>query len=263
MDDLSQEVTLIIAATVFLFSVAAGIVNLVLLYQKKQLKYQREKEQLVTRFQKEILETKLEIQEQTLRAVSEEVHDNIGQVLSLAKLNLNTLVAPLPHADATKIDDARNLVGRAIEDLRQISRSLSGQSIHAVGLVAALQRELQQLERASGLQTRLQMQGPDPVLEPDKELVLYRIVQEALQNIVKHAQASQVTLSLHTSPGILHLSITDNGKGFKTGDITLLGNGLHNMRNRARLIGGQLLLQGSPGHGTTIDIHLPQEPGTA
>src|SRR5215216_148874 len=104
MDKISKEVSVIsgvtpiIIITLFLLIVAIGIIMLVLVYQKKQLQYLREKEQLKVTFEKEILESKLEIQEQTLKNISQEIHDNIGQVLSLAKLHINTMSVDDPEA---------------------------------------------------------------------------------------------------------------------------------------------------------------------
>src|SRR3954451_17379772 len=131
MDKLSQEPTLIsgptpiLIITLFLLIVAIGIIMLVLVYQKKQLQYLREEEQLKVAFEKEILESKLEIQEQTLKNISQEIHGNIGQMLSLAKLTINTMDCREPKMLQEKISDAKQLISKSIQDLRDLSKSLN------------------------------------------------------------------------------------------------------------------------------------------
>src|SRR5215213_4553470 len=132
-------VTSIFIITVFLVIVATGIIVLGLVHQKKQLQYLREKEQLKVAFEKEILESKLEIQEQTLKNVSQEIHDNIGQILSLAKLTINTMNHTEPETLQEKINDSKQLVGKAIQDLRDLSKSLDTDYVTQMGLIKSIE----------------------------------------------------------------------------------------------------------------------------
>ena len=116
MDQLSQEVAIITYSSFFILLIIIGIIILVMVYQKKQLHFLQEREHLKVVYEKQLLETQLEIQEQTLKTISQEIHDNIGQVLSLAKLNLNSIPPAETLAVATKIDDTKklNIIGALI-----------------------------------------------------------------------------------------------------------------------------------------------------
>ena len=260
MDSLSKEVNLIITSCIFLTIVAAGIIMLVMAYQRKQLQFLREKEQFKVILDKEILKTQLEIQEQTLKKISEEIHDNIGQTLSLAKLNLNTLDLQKQTRAEEKISVSKELVSKAIRDLRSLSKTLNTDTILSSGLLRAIEFELQLLDKAGEFKTEFKIIGNPVKIDAQKELILFRIVQEALNNIIKHAQANVVTIEITFKDHILNLSIGDNGRGFKIesdhNDIDG-GSGLNNMRNRADIIGGNFYIESSSVHGSKIHLTVP------
>lgn len=256
-------VTSIFIITVFLVIVATGIIVLVLVHQKKQLQYLREKEQLKVAFEKEILESKLEIQEQTLKNVSQEIHDNIGQILILVKLTLNTI-----HSDENlflqeKIDNSQQLLGKAIQDLRDLSKSLNSDTISEMGLVKAIEYEFELIKKAGNYRTILTEEGDFFQLSHQHELILFRILQETINNILKHSNASVVTVDIRYNPGNFSLKISDNGKGFDLAALNAdnnTGSGIRNIQNRARLIGADVSIQSQQGTGTTVDITLPYKP---
>ncbi|MGF2411976.1 sensor histidine kinase [Ferruginibacter sp.] len=204
-----------------------------------------------TQFEQELLQTQLEIQEQTLKTISQEIHDNIGQVLSLAKLNLNTL----PNTNEPKIQETKNLVSKAINDLRNLSHSLHGDIIAELGLQESIANELKIIEGTRAFETELQISGAPFKLDPQKEMVLFRIVQEALNNCIKYSGTKKITIQMQYLPQLFILQVQDEGKGF---DATKnIGIGLKSMLNRAQLIGGIFNLQSTEGKGTLIIIELP------
>jgi signal transduction histidine kinase len=213
------------------------------LFTARKNKLLQERELLQSQHQQALLQTQIEIQEQTLKTISEEIHDNIGQVLSLAKLNLNTL----PNSDEPKIQDTKNLVSKAITDLRNLSHSMHGDIIAELGLQQSIVNELRIIESTKAFATALKVTGAAFKLNAQKEMVLFRMVQEALHNIVKHL------------PTVFTLTVADNGKGF---DLTLLneqgnGIGIHSMHNRAKIIGASFNMSSTLGNGTVITIQLP------
>lgn len=212
-------------------------------------------------FQQTLLQTQLEIQEQTLKTISEEIHDNVGQVLSLAKLNLNTMDISKTAQLQGKIDSALAQVSKAINDLRDLSKSFNTDNISAIGLVRAVEYELDMIKKTGLHKTGFNVEGKIKRLEPQKELILFRIVQETLHNIIKHAAASSIWISARYSENDLELEIKDNGKGFDTaaaGDQdTGSGLGIRNMNNRARLIGAEFNLSSIKDEGTSVAIVLP------
>lgn len=213
-------------------------------------------------FQQTLLQTQLEIQEQTLKTISEEIHDNIGQALSLAKLKLNTIDIAKQEQLIEKITDSKNLVSKAIQDLRDLSRSLNTDNIAAMGLIRAVEYELE-LFRKSGFATNLLISGTITRMEPQRELIIFRIVQEALTNIIKHAEAKAITVTAAYNTGTLELQVQDDGKGttvmqdINGGENSNKSLGLRNMHNRAKMVGATFSMESVPGNGTVIKLSIP------
>ena len=248
--EISEIKPLLIALTCLFLLLGLFVYSFFLVYRKNQNKSQSQIENL----NQELLRTQLEIQEQTLKTISEEIHDNIGQVLSLAKLNLNTL----DNTADKKIQETKNLVSKAINDLRNLSRSLHGDRIAALGLQQSITDELQLLQNSGQFVTHLKESGNVFKLEKQKEMVLFRIVQEALNNTVKHSKAKNITVQLDYQTDFFLLSISDDGTGFNTDELNAAENGigLLSMKNRAALIGGIFSLHSSSDTGTTISVQI-------
>lgn len=217
-----------------------------------------EKTELQEHFREELLRTQLEIQEQTFKTISQEIHDNIGQMLSLAKLNLATIDLRKEEKAVVKIEDAKDLVGKAIQDLRDLSKTLNTESIAATGLLKAIEAELHLLQKTGTLQTTFDISGTPVRLDAQKELILFRIVQEALHNIIKHAQAANVRVNAVFEHGRFKLLIADDGCGFEeSAESIAAGSGLGNMQSRSALIGAGWQLESKKGQGTSVRITLP------
>ena len=204
-------------------------------------------------FQQELLQTQLEIQEQTLKNISEEIHDNVGQVLSLAKLNLFTF----ENDKEPKLQSTKNLVSKAINDLRNLSRSMHGDIIAQLGLQQSITNELTIIENTRQFVAKLKVSGIAYKLDQQKEMVLFRIVQEALNNCIKYSKAKIITVGLNYESSDFLLTVADDGIGFNISNTT--GIGLKSMQNRAALIGGKFDINSSINYGTTIIITLPKE----
>lgn len=202
-----------------------------------------------------LLNTQLEIQEQILKNISEEIHDNVGQVLSLAKLNLNTF----ENNPEKKLQATKDLVSKAINDLRDLSRSLHGDKMAEIGLQEAIANELKILQNTGQYETQLKTEGVAYKLEPQKEMVLFRIVQEALHNSVKHAKANALEVQLNYLPNVFTLIVHDNGKGFNSETLSSAqtGIGLKSMKNRAILIGGTFSISSTENGSTSISVEIP------
>lgn len=238
-----------------MFLLGFFIVYFLMAYRYKQKKNLQEKLDLINAFQQELLRTQLEIQEQTFKTISQEIHDNIGQVLSLAKMNLATSDIEQEHKSAEKVFTAKDLVSKAIQDLRDLSRTLNTETIVSMGLLKAVETELQLIQKTASLETAMNVDGTVSRLEPQKELILFRIVQEALHNVIKHSNAHQVTVDALYSNQYLYLKISDDGHGFNITEETA-GSGLRNMQSRAKLIGAEWNIS-SNGQGTLINISIP------
>ncbi len=253
---------MIITVTVILLILLIFIVSFLFIYKNKQMRHQVEMRSVEEKFNQEILQTQLEIREQTLKNISEEIHDNVGQVLSLAVLNLSAVELNDTKRAADKIEDTTKLIEKAVADLRNLSKTMDADNIARLGLVAIIKFELELLERTGLYRTLLQLSGDDQRLHGEKEIILYRIVQESLNNIIKHANATQIQVTLQFSENQLHIEIADNGKGFDTNDVAeksiyKSGAGMKNMQKRTKLIGGVCTIKSISSGGTTVSITIP------
>lgn len=237
--------------------IAAGIIMLVLIYQKKQVQYISEKNQLKINFEKEILASQAEIQEQTLQHVSRELHDNLGQVASLIKINLNTIKLSETEKAVEKIENTKELVRQLISDIKALSISMDGDRIVQIGLAKAIETDVGYLNKTGQFDARFFLEGTMPAIENDRVLIIYRMAQEVLNNSVKHSRAKQIDVTLRVRENLLTLAFNDNGVGFDTEEKNIFGAGLRNLTSRALLINAQLKIRSSIENGTNIIIDLP------
>lgn len=244
-------------ASALILAMAVFISYIIYRYQQKQNKYYNELENLKIMHENDILQSQIEIQEQTFQHISKEIHDNIGQKLTLAKLHLNTLYLANEKRTDSQIKDAVTMISESIIGLRDISRSLSSESILNNGLEKALEYEFEHLQRSGLYAISFEVTGKTIFLNGQHELVLFRIVQEAINNIIKHAQASKIDILLHFEVHELSLQIKDNGRGFSTEHNHPCGNGISNMKRRAITLNGIIEISSAPGTGTCINIKIP------
>ena len=248
-------ITIILGVVLVLFLVIVFIVA-ILRYKKKVLIDLEDRIVREKHYQEELLKAQLEIQEQTFKTISQELHDNIGQVLTLAKLNLNTLDINVKDKAIDKIDDAKSLISKAIQDIRDLSKTMNTDTIATVGLCNAIKMELNMLEKTGTIKTGFQAIGDSSQINPQVELILFRIVQEAFHNIIKHAKAANIEVLANYSNNQLQLTIRDNGDGFEHTKLSE-GNGLQNMQSRCKLIKADFDISSSIGQGTFITISVP------
>lgn len=247
MFETSQEVlTTIIAVVLILVIIAVFFLLMLIYFNNKKIQNIREKEKLKKEFDQALLQTQLEVQEQTMKQISQEIHDNIGQVLSLVNLNLQTF-AP---GDVEKLSDTSILVNKAITDLRSLSKSLNPVSIGKKSVVELLQEELNLLERSGRFTTKFEVQD-DISLPTNQLIILYRMIQEVLNNIIKHSEATAVNASIEKQK----LTISDNGKGFLN-DGSYAGLGLNNLRQRGKVIGATVIIESVADKGTSVTFSL-------
>ena len=249
---------LIVIGTITFLVFVVGIFIIIKAYQKSIIKNILEKQRLQSQFSQSLLQSQIEIQEQTLQHISRELHDNLGQVASLIKINLNTLLLSDTQKTESKIEDTKDLTRQLIADIKSLSVSLGSDRISQVGLVKAIETELERLNKTGQFTATYELLGVVPEIDKDKSVILYRMAQEVLNNMVKHSRAKQISISLLVKDNILTLLFRDNGIGF---DVEQQENGsgagFRNLKNRALLINAKLHVQSVPGNGTSITIELP------
>jgi signal transduction histidine kinase len=251
-----ETVELIITATLIFLLAPAFVLIYVNLYNQRKKKHVEEKALLEAEFQQELLKTQVEMQEQTLNHISREIHDNVTQVLSFVKLNLAIPAKATPEEAEQKISESRNLVAQVINDLRDLSKSLSYEHIMQLGLVKTMEIEAGRINKSGIINIELAIGGNAQSLGEQREVVLFRIFQEALNNALKHSGAKQLKISLDYFEHFFNLTIQDNGAGFSVDALANGGSGLRNIVNRAALIGAAADIDSAPGKGCCIKITI-------
>ena len=253
-----EKIKELVYLTAGLFTLITGfVIYFIVLYRNRQLKNKQEQEKRESSFRQELLKTRIEMQDQTLSRVSREIHDNITQVLSFVKLNLALVNTPDEEQRAEKVAESRELVSQAISDLRDLSKSLSLEHITRQGLVKTIQAEAARLTKSGIINAVVVTEGDVIPLGEQRELVLFRIFQESINNALKHANASDFKIVLQYIPEMFTLTLEDNGSGFSPADAGKGdGSGLKNIENRAALIGAVAAISSAPGQGCRIKITL-------
>ena len=253
----SEFIIVFIAVSVMLILAMAIFISLIIYrYQQKQNIYFKDIEALNTLHENTLLQSQLEMQEHTFQTISREIHDNIGQKLTLAKLYLNTLNFAVGQKTSLQVKDSVDIIGEAITELSDLSRSMSSEIILNNGLIKALEFETEQLARSGIYTINFSATGNPVFMDSDTELLVFRMVQEALNNIVKHAAAAIVDINLHYTGNSLTVLVNDDGKGFNTAEARP-GAGLQNIKKRATLLKGNVTISSTSGSGTKIKIEIP------
>ncbi len=260
---MSVETAELITSLTIISFVVLGITGVLIFmlirYKVNREKYLQEKLNMKNTFNQELLKTRLEIQEETFKTISQEIHDNIGQALSFVKLNINTIDVYNPEKTKEKLQESKMQLSQTIQDLRDIAKSLSPDFIAETGLPGAIQHQLLLLQKSGGYKTSMVVGGQPFKYEQQQELVLFRIVQELLNNIVKHAEATEVEVIMQYGEAKLAIYVKDNGKGFDIINHKGAGKGLglQNMRNRMLLLNGIITFERGSTNGTVAILELP------
>jgi PAS domain S-box-containing protein len=201
------------------------------------------------------------VREEERSRIAREVHDELGQALTGLKIDLSTLARDvrnrLPDAEQ-RVDAMTRLVGETIDFVRELSAQLRPPVLDDVGLAAAIEWQAQEFQSRTGVVCRLVSSLPDEELPTDVSTALFRILQEALTNVARHAGATFVHIRLDKADSVIILTVTDNGRGITPEEIENVRSlGLVGMRERSLLLGGNVTITGQPGNGTTVTARIP------
>jgi len=250
----------IILISLVFFVVALGLIFLVTMYNRRRRLHLEEKELMAQKFESELLKTHIEVQEQTMQTLASDLHDNIGQLLSLTTLTLNSINLKEAEKAEKKIATSLNLVNKSIKELRDLAKLLQGEQIVEAGLGKAIKQELDRLRRIGGYKLKVKNQLLDSkVSSAKKDLIVLRLLQEIINNIVKHARATHIEINVFLTAGVLHLNVIENGIGFDYEQVKSKKNGigLYSIHKRVEIISGKININSSPQTGTTIVIEIP------
>jgi signal transduction histidine kinase len=257
MQKLSENISIILGASSILLLITLFIVMLVMAYLKRDLKHLKEKETMEADFEKQLLQSQLETQEETLNQLSIEIHDNVGQLLNSTKLLIGVTQRSLSESPDT-LRMADETLGKAIQELRSLSKSLNREWLQQFNFIENLEGEINRVNAAKSLEILL-FRPADISLKAEAQIILFRIVQEILQNSMKHAQAKNIEINIKEDNEKLSIYITDDGKGFDEKN-TLKSVGILNIKHRTHLLGGTVQWESAVGTGTCVNIQLPVNP---
>jgi two-component system, NarL family, sensor kinase len=260
MSESSQIISGIVVAVLVFLASGLFIVLLVAFINQKKRQHAKETELIQSRFNSELLQSQIEIQEHTFNQISEELHDNVGQLLSLVSVQLNILETD-PAGNKLILQAAKDNVRQIMSDLRGMAKSLSSERIRSTSIVSVIQRELEQLGKAAAPKFETAVTGSERFVEEKKKIIAFRFVQESLNNCLKHAAASAVTVHVAYADDGFSIEVSDNGKGFDPDQLTNAedGLGLLNIRKRAALVNGHCSIASSPGEGTAVKLVIPYD----
>jgi len=250
----------IITTSLVIVVVLVSIFLFVIQYRKRKLMNQQEKEKITEMHQKELLNTQLEIQQQTMQDIGREIHDNVGQKLTLASIYSQQLDYEGNYPDIKdKIANIGQIINESLNELRSLSKSLTSSYISDTPIDDLLENEAAKMN-ASGKCTMTARCTRNIELSPLVKTILLRIVQEFLQNSLKHAACKTIQLDLKKDEKGIRLEMKDDGKGFAMGTLPRSqGIGLQNMKRRAELIGADFEIQSALAKGTKIKLFITSE----
>ncbi len=255
---INKEQIALIAYVIFAVLLLSVMVILFFVtFQKRKNKLLLDKIEQQKRYDEEISRTQTEIQEQTLKHLGWELHDNIGQLLVFANMQLNAIVPKLPDPIKNRAEEATDSVKKSLAEVRSLSKSLNNDVLLNIGFEESITNELNRLKRMSFESATLSVNGDRHELnDPKHGIILFRILQEFFSNSVKYSEATTIDVTLEYTPEALIITATDNGIGFEVSSAEK-GSGLINMKSRAELINGTFNINSQPNQGVTLKIKYP------
>lgn len=253
----TEIIVFIVLTTVIVIAFLVSLVSLLMQYRRRKREHEEALFRSNEHHRTELLQSKLEIQQQTMQYIGREIHDSVTQKLTLASIHTQRL--EFEGADPTiksKLQLISSILNDSLEELRALSRNLTDSSIQDFSLEQLIERECQRVCATGICLARLETTGSAPQLLPEKTY-LFRTVQEFIQNSLKHSRCRLITVSLQFDAQLLNLTLADDGIGFEVAQRNGQGIGLNNMRRRVQALNGSFDLSAEPGKGTVLQVRVP------
>lgn len=252
----------IIISTFLLLFLGSIVIYFLLIYQRKVHRHQEELLLLRETFNKTLLQSQLEIKEHTLHHISTELHSNISQIVAVINMNLSSYFQSSPR-DESILRETKTLVKQLATEVKSLTTTLNSDHVGKAGFLKMMRTEIERLERAHVYKVHLNISGSEFRLNPEKEIILFRLCQEILNNIIKHADGSVIEIFLEFETNALIISIKDNGKGFDLEETSLRAietgsTGINNIYSRTTQMEGEVVIYTSPGNGAEIKVKIPK-----
>ena len=249
--------------TLLAFLLVGFILAMFFFYQRRRQKQELELIRMKEEYDQEVLRSQLEIQESTMKTIAQELHDNIGQSLSVIKLWMSMAPIGQDHEAYEGVQNSKDMLQKVIRDMADLTKSLHTDRIADIGLSEAINFDLASIRRAGILKINFVAEGEEFHFPDQQSIFIFRMYQEMMNNIIKHSKATHVNVSLfYSGNDTFVMKIRDDGVGFdvqqkKDSGSGSSGLGLKSMRNRAKMIGADLAIESEPGNGTTVTVTVP------
>ena len=245
------QVVIFVISVVF-FTILAVVTLLFFLFQKKKISYLLKEQKQKEAFSETLIESQIEIKENTLKGVAWELHDNIGQLLSLASMQLKILKMQDDNPTIVEISD---IVSKSLQEIRMLAKTLNQEVIQSIGIEKAIQIEIDRFNRLNFIDAKMIIKGEVKEIPNQHEIILFRIIQEFFSNTIKHSKANKLDVAIEYLPQKITFLLSDNGVGFDI-ENAQLGSGIINIKSRADLINADLKIE-SNNKGTKVIINYP------
>lgn len=246
----SGTLFIVLVAITILLLLLVVVVVLFSVFMKRKNSLLVEQEEERKKFEREITETQIEIREETLRNISWELHDNIGQLLTLAKIQTQN-----SGGNQLDLDEAAATIGKALTEIRALSKLINPEALKNMSLPEALHLELERFNRMAYLKSSLKIKGEPIIIDKKIETIIFRILQEFFTNTIKHSKASDLTVLIIYKEKKMFITVKDNGLGFNYEAARAKnGIGLTNIETRAKLIGATVDYTSRIGEGTSLSL---------
>lgn len=258
----TELIIVLILFNIFFVLFVSAVIVYIRKYQQRKKEYLNEIEIKNEIHKRELLATQLEIQQATMQQIGRELHDNIGQKLTLVSLYTQQLLYEnrVPEV-SERIDQVSQIINQSLQDLRSLSKTLTDDNINQKEIVTLIQEEVDNTNTFKRCHVSFEHNFKQLDLGFVHKNVLLRIIQEFIQNSIKHANCKNIFINLNTSEEVLwELNLRDDGIGFDSTEIKSNGIGLTNMKNRAAIIGADFSLESRKNTGTTLNIILKKQP---
>nr|WP_299049994.1 ATP-binding protein [uncultured Polaribacter sp.] len=246
--ELERSKIILITTTLIIVLAILLVIFLFSIFQKRKNKLLIEREESKKRFEREIAETQIEIREETLRNISWELHDNIGQLLTLAKIQLQSVTDKNIH-------EVSDTISKSLTEIRALSKLINPEAIKNINLKEAIQLEIDRFNRLNFIASSLIIKGTEQKINKKHSIIIFRILQEFFSNTIKHSKASELKVILDFTEKNILISACDNGIGFEINQNKIQGIGLQNIKNRAKLINAEATFLSEKNKGTTLHIN--------
>lgn len=255
MEQVEITIFIILVSAVLLIFII-GTVIFIFQFRERKLKHEVEKKLLHEMFDVELLQSKIKTQEDTMHFIGEEIHDSVAQKITLAtiythKIGMNPISAPLQP----ELDNILKVLDDAIEELRELSKNLTDERLQVSSFISILQLEAERIISTGKCKAILE-ENINLDFKPTTKIFLLRIVQEFIQNSLKHSNCTIIRIRLSESEHYFDLILEDNGIGFNAFDNKNKGSGLNNMKRRTQMLGASYQLQSEKDKGTKLSIKI-------